>query len=286
MKQLLSLACIALTLNVAAQKVNNKLTFQKGQKLEMVSKVNSAISMEMMGQSINTKVDAIVTRTFDVEDVTANGATIEHKIKRVQMNAEVPMQGTQTFDSDSEKDMKSDEGKTMEKAMKNKYTLTVDAAGKITAVKADDNNPNKDAAKEGDMMGNMMAQVAAGFELPKAGDASEFAVLPGKEVSKGESWTDTSNKKKAVYTVADVTNTDIIVDFTEEGTTSRKQDAMGQELTITSKDKTTGKIVLDRKTGLLKEKTSTTASEGNLDMGGQSMPMNTKMTKTTTVKSS
>lgn len=283
MKQVVSLACVFLTLSVAAQKVSNKISFQKGQKLEMVSKVNTVVSMEMMGQAIDTKIDATVTRSFDVADASANGATIEHKVKRVQTNIDVPMQGTQSFDSEKESDMQGESGKAMEKALKNKYTMTVDNTGKITAVKADDDNPNKNPDANDDM-GGMMAQFAAGFDLPKIGDKSEFAVLPNRELSKGETWTDTANKVKSVYTVSDVTATDVVIDYTEEGSTSRKQDAMGQEITINSKDKTTGKIILDRKSGIMKERTSTMSSEGTMEMGGQSMPMNTKATRTVTVK--
>jgi len=285
MKQLFLVAAIAFATTGFAQKVNNKLTFQKGQKLEMTSKVNTLISMEMMGQAMESKIDATVTRLFDVEDVTNNSATIEHKVRRIQMNFEAPMQGVQTFDSDNEKDMKGDGGKVMEKALKNKYSMTVDAGGKITAVKADDNNPNNTPKKEdADMMSTALAQFAAGFDLPKTGDTSEFMILPPKELAKGESWTDSSKNIKTVYTLADVTDADIIVNYTEEASTSRIQEAMGQEITMNSKDKTTGKIILDKKSGLLKEKTATTNSEGNMEMAGQSMPMNTKTTKTVTVK--
>jgi len=285
MKQLFLVAAIAFATTGFAQKVNNKLTFQKGQKLEMTSKVNTLISMEMMGQAMESKIDATVTRLFDVEDVTNNSATIEHKVRRIQMNFEAPMQGVQTFDSDNEKDMKGDGGKVMEKALKNKYSMTVDAGGKITAVKADDNNPNNTPKKEdADMMSTALAQFAAGFELPKTGDTSEFMILPSKELAKGETWTHSSNNVKTVYTLAEISDADIIVNYTEEASTSRTQEAMGQEIIMKSKDKTTGKITLDKKTGLLKEKTATTNSEGNMEMAGQSMPMNTKTTKTVTVK--
>ncbi len=289
MKQLLLVTAIAFATTGFAQKVNNKLIFQKGQKLEMISKVNSLISMEMMGQAMESKLDATITRSFDVEDAGSNSATIEHKVKRIQMNFEAPMQGAQSFDSDNEKDMKGDGGKTMEKALKNKYSMTVDAGGKITAVKADDNNPNKTENKgqnkEGaDMMTSALAQIVAGFDLPKTGDTSEFMILPSKELAKGESWTNASGNAKTVYTLADVTDADIIVNYTEEASTSRTQEAMGQEIKMNSKDKTTGKITLDKKTGLLKEKTATTNSEGNMEMAGQTIPMNTKTTKTVTVK--
>jgi hypothetical protein len=109
-------------------------------------------------------------------------------------------------------------------------------------------------------------------------------ILPAKELAKGESWTDSSKNIKTIYTLADVTETDIIINYTEDASTSRTQEAMGHEITMTSKDKTTGKIILDKKSGLLKEKTATTNSEGNMEMAGQTMPMTTKTTKTVIVK--
>lgn len=287
MKHTLLLVAVACSLSASAQKVSNKLTFKKGQKLEMVSQVNSVISMDMMGQSIDTKIDATITRLFDVADVAKGAATIEHKMKRMQMNFDVPMQGTQTFDTENETDMKGEGGKMAEKAMKNKYTMTLDPTGKITAVKADDDNPNKNdsAVVQADPMAGALSQIAAGMDLPKSGDLSEFKILPDYEVSKGQSWADSTKDSKTVYTLTDITNTDIIIDYTEDATTQRTQEAQGMEITMSSKDKTTGKIILDKNTGLLKERTTTTNSEGTMEMMGQSLPMNTKLTKKITVVS-
>ncbi len=288
MKKFFLVAAVAISVTGFSQKVTNKLSFQKGQKLEMVSKVNSVVTMEMMGQTMDTKIDATITRLFDVEDVANGATTIEHKMKRMQMNFESPMAGgAQSFDSDKEADMKGDGGKAMEKALKNKYAMTLDASGKITAVKADDDNFNKTEKADvaaGDVMSGAMAGMAEGMEMPETGDFSEFKVLPDTEVSKGGTWTDTTGGKKAVYTLTDVTDTHIIIDYTEDATTQRTQEANGMELKISSKDKTTGKIVLDKKTGLLKAKNSTTASEGTMEIMGQSVPMTTKITKVVTVK--
>lgn len=285
MKQFFLVAAMAISATGFSQKVSNKLSFQKGQKLEMITKVNTLVSMEMMGQAMDTKVEATVTRIFDVADVAAGVATIEHKMKRMQMNIEAPMAGAQTFDSENEADMKGEGGKAMEKALKNKYTMSVDAVGKITAIKADDDNPNKNATgtQAADMLSGSMGQQASTV-LPKIGDASEFKVLPNREVGKGETWTDTTKGVKATYTIADITPTDVIINFTEEGKTERKQEANGMELKITTKDKTTGKITLDAKTGLLKEKTGVTDSEGTMEIMGQEVPMTTKTTTTTTTK--
>lgn len=288
MKHTLLLVAVACTLNATAQKVNNKLTFKKGQKLEMVSQVNSVISMDMMGQSIDTKIDATITRLFDIADVAKGGeTTIEHKMKRMQMKFDVPMQGTQSFDSDNEADMKGEGGKMADKAMKNKYTMTLDHTGKITAVKADDDNPNKstDSSEQADPMSGALAQIASGMELPKTGDMSEFKILPDYEVKKGQSWTDSTKDSKTVYTLSDITTSDIIIDYTEDASSQRTQDAGGMEISMSSKDKTTGKIILDKNTGLLKERTATTDSQGTMEMMGQSLPMNTKVTKKVTVTS-
>ena len=190
MKQFFLVAAVAISVTGNAQKVSNKLTFQKGQKLEMVSKVASTISMEMMGQSMDTKIDATITRLFDVNDVSNGTASVEHKMKRMQMNMEAPMAGSQSFDSENEKDMKGEAVKAMETALKNKYSMTIDPTGKITAVKADDDNPNKAEKNEsGDMMAGAMSGMVEGMSLPKAGDVSEFRILPEAGATKGGSWT-------------------------------------------------------------------------------------------------
>lgn len=280
MKKFFLPAALAITLNGFAQKVTNQLSFQKGQKLEMEVKVNSTISQGMGGDS---KVDVTINRIFDINDVANGNATIEHKIKRVQINFEAPMMGTQTFDSDKESDMKSEQGKQMEKALKNKYSMTVDATGRVTAVKKDDDNPNPES-KTDDMMANMLSQFASGIEVPKIGDKTDFTILPSKEVGKGDSWIDSNNNVKAVYKVTDLTDNEVVIEYTEDGKTERNQEAMGMEVKINSTDKSTGKIILDRKTGLLKSKTTTINSEGTMEMMGQTVPMTTNTTRTITVK--
>jgi hypothetical protein len=284
MKQLLFFAAIAISISGFSQKINNKLNFQKGQKLEMTTLVNSVITQEVMGQSMEIKVNATITRSFDIEDVNAAGATIEHKVKRVQVNFE-GMGQSQSFDSEKEADMKSDMGKGFEKSLKNKYKMTVDQNGKVTSVKLDDDNPNKAGKKDdADMMGSMLSQFSSGLEPPKIGDASDFRILPDRELGKGDTWTDTTNNGKKLYTVSDISDAGVVLNYTEDVDTKKKQEAMGMEISISTKDKSTGKVVLDRKTGLLKESTTTITSEGFAEMMGQSVPMTTKVNKTVTVK--
>jgi hypothetical protein len=104
-------------------------------------------------------------------------------------------------------------------------------------------------------------------------------------MNKGETWTDSTKVSKTVYTLADITANEIVVNYTEHGTTERTQEANGMELKISSKDVTTGKITIDGATGLLKSKTGDTVSDGTMEMMGQTIPLKTKVTKTITVKS-
>ena len=288
MKKVFLSTLVVVSLAAQAQKVSNKLQFQKGQKLEMQTTVKS--SSQMMGQAID--INVVSNRTLDVADVAKGNATIESKVKRLQVDFD-GMGQKKSYDSDKEEDRNSDMGKEFEKGLKNTFTMTLDPYGKVMAVKAMDDNPNKasaDTSEGGDMMSGMMDGLMEGFDLPQTGDATEFAVLPAKEVSKGYTWTDTTSadkdtRRKATYTVSDINSHDILLDYTEQLDTKTSKENMGMQVDIDKHDKNTGKITLDRKTGLLKQKTVTTETTGSASVMGQEIPLDTKSTKTVVVTS-
>jgi len=273
---------MALATTGFAQKVSNQLTFQKGQKLQMVVKASSTLTSPM-GES---KVDATVTRIYDVQDASAGTAVIEHKIKRLQFNVE-SMMGNQAFDSEKPSDMSSENGKIVAKSLKNKYTMTLDPSGKVTAIKKDDDNPNTtESGPAADLMSNALSQMAEGLKVPETGEKTDFAILPSYAVGKGESWTDSVPNRKTVYTIADINDNDIVISYTQDENIQTKQTVMGMEINMSSKDKTTGRITLDRKTGLLKQKTGETDSDGTIDAMGQSAPMTKKISRSWIVTNS
>jgi hypothetical protein len=239
-----------------------------------------------MGQSIETKINANVTQLYNVNNSSSNSTSLDHQVKRLQMTMESPMAGTQTFDSDNPKDLESDAGKSLGKALNSKYSMTLDATGKVVSVKTDDPKAQTAQADENDPMAGMLSQLAQGLDAPKAGDKSAFKILPDKEISKGDNWTDSTLAGLATYTVSDINDTAIIITYAANGGMQKKQEMMGQEITINTKDTTTGTIVLDKKTRLLKTNTSTTESKGTMEVMGQSIPMNTKTMRTITVKES
>lgn len=288
MKKIFLFGAIAISTVCMGQKVSNKLTFQKGQKYEITTVMDNNNTMEMMGQSMDMKMNMTTTRTLDIENVDKNVATIESKVKRMQFNFE-GMGQTQKFDSENEADMKGEGGKMAEKALKNKYSMKVDATGRILEVTPDDDNPNKADAAVSGTMGGPMDGMMEGFDLPKTGSRIDLSILPATEVSKGSTWTDTTSankdeKRKANYTVTGITDSEVQIEFTEVVNANTTQENMGMEVNIERKDQSSGKIILDRKTGLLKQQVVTTKTEATAEMMGQRMPMNATTTRTITVR--
>ena len=283
MKKIFSLAAILITLNLYSQN-GAALVFPKGQKLEMTAQTKAVISQQVMGQSMDMNVNSSIVRSFDIEDVTNGTARIEHKIKKLQFDFDV-MGQSQKFDSDKPEDMSSEIGKSLEKSIKNKYSMMVDATGKIVDIKADDDNPNKQDPGP-DMMANVMAQFAEGLQVPKSGDVISLKVVSASDFAKGKTWTDSLQGEEigtVKYTVADVNNNEIMIDYVSEGTTKRKQDAGGMEVDINLKNKTTGIITLEKKTGLLKKRTLDSQGSGAMQAMGQNIPMTSKITGVITV---
>lgn len=279
MKTCLWIAGLLLATAAQAQKLQGALQFEKGSRLEMVTQANSVMSQGMA----DTKVSVTLWRVFDVNDVQAGNAVIEHKVKRVQFQMENDMMGSQSFDSEKESDMKEQFGKAMEKTLKNKYTMTVDPSGKVVSVRHETDEKKKNTT-EGDMMAGMMNQLAQGLDVPKMGDRTDFYLLPARELAKGDSWTDSIGGRKTSYQLTDLTDADALISFSEDEQVNRTQVMMGREIQVKSTDHSTGRITLDRKTGLLKEKTVETASSGEMQMMGQTMPFTRTIKKKVTVK--
>src|SRR5688572_29854985 len=101
MKKILLVLSVFLSLSVMAQNTGNKIKFQKGQKLEVVTETKKNAVAEFMGQSMETKANSIFTESFDIEDANENGATIEYKVKRLQVDFTI-MGNEGSFDSEKE----------------------------------------------------------------------------------------------------------------------------------------------------------------------------------------
>ena len=282
MKRIILIVTLAVSVTGFAQ--NGKLGFQKGQKIEMTIESKKSSTLELMGQAMTTTSNATLTSSYDIKDVNANGYVIEHKVKKLVFTSE-GMGQKESFDSEKEGDLNGEMGKILEKSLKNKYTLTLDPLGKITAVKLDDDNPNDESQMLADIVSS---QLGLNLTIPKVGTATEFLVLPARNLKQGEKWVDSASvegtSRKTNYTVKSISDTEINLDFSDETNIKTTQMIMGTEATMNTKNISSGNIVIDKKTGILKQKTTTIDSDGKIEAQGQSFPQKDKTTMTITVK--
>src|SRR5262249_40853382 len=122
---------------------------------------------------------------------------------------------------------------------------------------------------------------------PLKGGASFFKVLTEGDSKKGETWiakADTDEgKSNTTYTLTDITDSTIVIDFNGTSSTVSKAEMMGLETVTTMNNKFIGKIILDRATYIIRQKTVTTESTGNTEAMGSSMPVTSKTTMLITV---
>lgn len=289
MKNLLLLVSIAFATTGFSQKISNKLGLQKGQKYEFVTEMKRSSTSEMMGQSMESTITSSMTESYDIEDVNSNGIVIEYKVKRLTFKAN-GMGGSQEFDSEKEADRKGEIGKILEKSLKNKYKMTIDPYGKIVSVKADDDNPNGEKNAEQDAIaGIVSSQLGLNFSVPKEGDISAFKFLPAREIGSSDTWIDSSNStgvnRKTTYKVNSIKGNDLVLDYTEEVNVNTTQNIMGTEASFKSNDKTSGQVILDKNTGVLKQKTATIETKGSIEGQGMTVPTTGSTQMTITVKS-
>lgn len=268
------------TLAASAQKVSNKLTFQKGQTLEVTTNMNIT-TQSPMGE---IPVSMVMTDNYTVGETGAESTQLTKTPKRVKFSVNA-MGQDMSADSDNPSDLQGQLGEPIKQIMKQKQEFTVDASGLVTSVKADEKSKKDDAGASGMMMpGLSNASIVA-----VAGQPSLFKILPSREVAKGDSWTDStntgSNKGTTAYTVKEITDKDVLLDFTGESTMKTTQSMMGMTANVTGNIKVSGTVTLDKTTGLLKQKTFTSNTDSVISTtGGQDMNTTSKMTVVMTVK--
>ncbi len=280
MKKIVLSALLLAALAGSAQKVSNKLSFQKGQTLEVTTNMN-VTSQTPMGE---IPANVVTTDQYAVGEANASQVQLTKTPKRIKLSVNA-MGQDMNADSDNPKDLEGRLGEPIKEMMKQKQEFTIDASGTVTGVKADEKAKN---AEGGDMMSMMMPGMKSSAAMVVAGQPSIFKVLPDREITKGYTWTDTinaaGNKSTTVYTVKDITDNEILLDYSGDGTTKTTQSAMGMSADVNSKMKISGTVTIDKLTGLLKQKTMTSNGESSMSMGGQDMNTTTKITLVVTVK--
>jgi hypothetical protein len=230
----------------------------------------------MMGPASGT-ITAV--DTYVVNDVTPAGATLVKTPKGIRIALTSGSQEIK-LDTDNPKDLNGPLGGPIKEIMNQKPEFTVDAAGKVIAVKKE--TKMDEPSPEAGMMAMMMPGMSLAASVPQAGNPSVFQILPNREISVGDTWTDTASREGSknitVYTVKDITDIEILLDFADTGTTSAKQSVMGQTIDVNGTTKGSGTVTIDKRTGILKQKTVTNTAETALNFAGREMASTAKTT--------
>ena len=251
---------------------SGKIVLNKGQKFIQETSGNVLITQEMMGQSMESKIDMKSTNTIEVIDVKDTSYSLSNTITKMKMNMSA-MGQDMNYDSEKE-DNDSSISRGMSKVLNNPRKVDISKTGK--PINSTENNVTDSGA-------NAMA----GLQY-LMGNSDAFQTIPSK-ASAGYSWQDSVSKDdtklNTTYTVKELKGNDVTVSV--KGTVQVNQDTEVHDMKFTthSTGAFTGELIVDRKTGVVKQRNNTVETTGTIDIMGQQIPITTKVATETTVKS-
>lgn len=261
-----------------AQRISGNLDFQPGKIYTVSMQVQNSITQQAAAQAIDFSVNGSVIHSYKVITNNQAGATLQHAMQRLSFSFD-GMGQKRSFDSDAKMDMATASGKQFEQVLSKKYDLVVDSSGttllttpeKINMVSYDERMV---------ILNDLIKELALTAYPPAKGTASFFRVLPGYEISVGDSWKDSvsteDQKSITTNTLSAITDSTIIITFKTTATSRTKSGMTGMEATTRMNYTGNGKIILDRQTGIMREKTIVTDSNGNAEAMNSSLPITGK----------
>lgn len=261
-----------------AQKISGKLNLQQGDTLVISVDVKQTVAQQAMGQAIDFNVNGNAHHYYKVTNSTEDNSTLHHKVQKLRFDFD-GMGQKRAFDSDNKKDIEGPFGKPIKEILTKEFDIIIDPNGKTLLVK-----PEKIALEKPDerfaIIASMLKDLTGVVYPPQKGNASFFKVLPEEGAAVGESWQETFKNENesgiTTYTLSAVTDSTIVVDFKTVSSSSTKAEMMGMETNTTMKSNAAGKIILDKTTGIIREKTNTVEASGATEAMGNSMPINSK----------
>jgi hypothetical protein len=120
------------------------------------------------------------------------------------------------------------------------------------------------------------------------GNSDAFLAMPLK-AKIGYSWVDSVDKdgsrSNMTYTIKELRGNDATVSVKGAMQMSQKAEAQNVEFTNNSTGTISGELVIDAKTGIIKQRNTAIETTGTVEVMGQQIPMTTKTTSQTTLRS-
>ncbi len=269
-----------------SQAISGKLKLDQGQILDITMQVKTSVVQQAGDQSIDFNVDATGNHFYKVTNSTEDNSTLHHQLQRIRFSFE-GMGPKRTFDSNEEKDMNGPFGKPIKEMLEKTYEIIVDSNG-ITLMTLPEKIQFAEMDNQMAIISSLLKDVMEIVQPPQKGKASFFKVLPDSATGKGSTWTESweneNGKFDAAYALSDITDSTIIVDFAASSVTITKAMMMGTEISTTMNNKSTGKIILDKITRIIREKTMNTESRGTSESAFGNLPVTSKTTTIISVK--
>lgn len=267
---------------VDGQSVSGKFLLEQGKMINIDIKIKSTVTQQPMGNAIDFIADGSAMHRYKVTANTADYTTLQHDAYKMTFQFE-GMGQKRSFDSDNEKDMAGQFGDHVKKILGTKFEMTIDPFGIVTIIRPEKIEPVIADERQAIVL-NMLKDITDIVYPPQKGEASFFKILPASETVKGESWADSlqneTGKYKTVYTLSGITDSTIIVDFNGTAATVSKAIMMGRETITTMNSTSSGKIILNKESGIMKEKIINSQSHGTTEAMGGTMPVTAKTTIT------
>jgi Family of unknown function (DUF6263) len=267
------------------QQVSGKIKMEQGQIYDISMQVKTSVAQQAGGQSIDFNVDATGYHSFKVTNATDDNNTLHHQIQRLKFSFE-GMGPKRSFDSNEEKDLNGTFGKPIKEMLEKSYDIIIDTNGKTLMA-----FPEKIKFAEMDnqmaIISNLLKDVLDLVQPPLKENNSFFKVLPDTIVGKGGTWSESDStangRYNTAYSLSEITDSTIIIDFAGSSVTVSKAVMMGSETTTTMNNKSTGKIILDKTTKIIREKMINTESSGSTETSFGNLPVTSKTSTTITV---
>ena len=275
MKKTFSLLFFASVITASAFS-QGQINLTKGQQYQVDSKVVTASSTEVQGQTMETNVDAASIFNIEVKDVTDAGYSLSNTLKSLKSSTS-QMGQEMTFDSEKKEDMEGPVGTALASSIHVPMPVMITKKGDVV--------PDKNAKKSDDK--SMITRSIATYEATGYGSQMAFLAIPAN-AKVGDTWSanhDTKDSKMTTnYTIKEI-NGDVVT-LSLAGTTSNDvtMENNGMELEIKTSGKFTGEQKVNSKTGVVQSSTTVTDASGTVGAMGQEFPSTTKVTTTTTVK--
>lgn len=278
-----------------------KPVLEKGQIILVRTEMNNNSFQTAGAQVINFKVNGTAIHRYTVTNVTSDQTTLHHEMLEILFSFE-GMGQKKNFDSKNEEDMKGPFGAYFKDLLSRVYDIIIDTNGQTRSWSAYADptpKPDDNIITIIDML-KPLTQLASLSSVPATSTSplpnnGFFSILPvdpfphSPELKyvPSKTWeysVDGENEKsKTIYTLISFTDSTILVDFLRIGTTHFKSERMGRITSTNLNIEEKGKIIADRKTGILKELTSTTDSNGTTEAMGGTVPVNGKISLITSV---